>query len=360
MICSEAKLAANRRNAQRSTGPRTAEGKAISRANALKHGLCASVLVPESAELVQQRAAEFFHSLKPQNLYHCWLVDQVAIGSVRVDRAQRIERRVRDKVALRAELTWDDDRRLEAETLGAMLPRKPAEVVETLRRSPFGCDWMMERWAMLARAADIRGGSWTEDQAEIAFDLLGTPRAFREGVKPGESIDLDGKVLESGDDPASVARRMVAELKEHREVVAGLDDVERVLTQADLTNDADAELRKLRRYEAALHKQIRWSVSQLKDPTPEHRTMPGLTPRWQEESEFAPRPEPRTAEEKAAENHPANSWQPPFCLEPDEYPEPGKKADIPAILSARKAKRIAKAEARREAHRKRIERLREG
>ena len=33
------KLAANRRNAQKSTGPRTAEGKAISRLNALKHGI---------------------------------------------------------------------------------------------------------------------------------------------------------------------------------------------------------------------------------------------------------------------------------------------------------------------------------
>ena len=36
---SAARVAANRRNAQLSTGPRTAEGKARSRRNALKHGL---------------------------------------------------------------------------------------------------------------------------------------------------------------------------------------------------------------------------------------------------------------------------------------------------------------------------------
>jgi hypothetical protein len=39
MIVSEKRLLANRRNAQRSTGPKTAEGKQISRNNALRHGL---------------------------------------------------------------------------------------------------------------------------------------------------------------------------------------------------------------------------------------------------------------------------------------------------------------------------------
>src|SRR5437660_10219908 len=41
------RLAANRRNALRSTGPRTTEGKRRSSTNALKHGLCANtVLLP--------------------------------------------------------------------------------------------------------------------------------------------------------------------------------------------------------------------------------------------------------------------------------------------------------------------------
>ena len=39
------RLAANRRNAQKSTGPRTAEGKAASRQNAFKHGMTGEGIV---------------------------------------------------------------------------------------------------------------------------------------------------------------------------------------------------------------------------------------------------------------------------------------------------------------------------
>src|SRR5450432_553348 len=82
MIVSEARIAANRRNSQLSTGPKTPEGKEKSRANALKHGLCASVVVAEDLELVRGRTLEWFHALKPQNEFHIWLIDEIAILSI--------------------------------------------------------------------------------------------------------------------------------------------------------------------------------------------------------------------------------------------------------------------------------------
>src|SRR5258707_6544233 len=150
MIVSEARVAANRRNAARSTGPKTEEGKQRSRANALKHGLCASVVVSEDAKLVQQRASDWFDALKPQCEFHSWLVDEVAILSIRIDRCERMERRARDVKAMKAELCWEDDRRLDAVRLGGLLPKRPREGVEELRRTPPGCEWLVAPWGMLA------------------------------------------------------------------------------------------------------------------------------------------------------------------------------------------------------------------
>jgi hypothetical protein len=44
-LASEKQIAANRRNAAKSTGPRTEKGKACSRMNALRHGL--AITLPE-------------------------------------------------------------------------------------------------------------------------------------------------------------------------------------------------------------------------------------------------------------------------------------------------------------------------
>jgi hypothetical protein len=59
MTISARKLAANQQNARRSTGPRTPEGKARVRHNALKHGLLAKeVIVPLGDEY--ENRADFY------------------------------------------------------------------------------------------------------------------------------------------------------------------------------------------------------------------------------------------------------------------------------------------------------------
>ena len=358
MIVSEARLAANRRNALLSTGPKTADGKERSRANALKHGLCATVCVPEDLKLVSAREADLHDALRPQNQYQARLVEHVAIWSVRIDRCERMERRVRDKSSLRAELFWEDDRKLEVEVLGGQLHHRPAQVVETLRRTPQGCDWLIGRWAMLSYSANVHPNhEWDAGQITLAFDLMGTPLEFRASGKPGVVIDKYGQVVESGDDLAAVARRQVDELTERRAEVEKLDEAERSLAIADLSSDNDPELKRLRRYEMHLHRQVRWAVNEIRKDWPWRPLIPGLKSNMLLAPEDPVKPEKRTEEEKLVEAHDPESWSPPFDLTPDEFPPPGQRADLPAILVSRKHKRLQKAEARHDARRRKLEKI---
>jgi hypothetical protein len=317
------------------------------------------VLVVEDVYLVQQRATEFFDTLKPQNEFHCWLVDEVALDSIKIDRCERIERRVRDKASLRTEFCWEEDRKLEAIALAEQLPFEPEKVVEQLRCTPQGCGWLMTRWAMLARVADLNI-PWTADQTKLAFDLLGTPREFREGLKLGESLDFEGRVVAEAVNPAVVARREIAALKERCEEVEVLDEVNRHLAHTDLTEDDNAELKRVRRYESTIYGRLRWSLRELRYQSPDRFPLKGLRPRWI--AQQAPRPEatpePKTPDEILAENHPSNAIHPPFNLVLEELPANGEKADYPAILKNRAEKKIAKAEARRNDRRRKLERLR--
>lgn len=61
---SAAKLAANRENAKKATGPRTAEGKANSARNALKHGLLSRNLLFRDGDGSRQEFAVFLENLR--------------------------------------------------------------------------------------------------------------------------------------------------------------------------------------------------------------------------------------------------------------------------------------------------------
>jgi len=88
-----AKIAANRRNARRSTGPRTAEGKAIASANAVTHGLRSRrVLLPgESAADFDQFCAALREDLAPDGALEATLVDRIVLLVWRLRRIPWVE-----------------------------------------------------------------------------------------------------------------------------------------------------------------------------------------------------------------------------------------------------------------------------
>ena len=90
---SDARLQANRRNAQLSCGPKSAEGKARSRANAVKHGLTgAGVALPsEDAAAVEARFLQLQEDLAPSTTAGALLLNLAALMSVQVERSARRE-----------------------------------------------------------------------------------------------------------------------------------------------------------------------------------------------------------------------------------------------------------------------------
>lgn len=89
----DAQLAANRQNALRSTGPRTAEGKAAVTRNALRHGLTAELVVlpTEDALAFAEFAEDLRESLRPVGAMEDLLAERLVAAAWRLRRALAIE-----------------------------------------------------------------------------------------------------------------------------------------------------------------------------------------------------------------------------------------------------------------------------
>jgi hypothetical protein len=91
------RAAANRRNAQLSTGPRSEDGKSQSRRNSLKHGILAAALLITEGEGAEdpaefnELAGAFRRDLAPVGMLEEMLVEKIAICYWRRRRALRCE-----------------------------------------------------------------------------------------------------------------------------------------------------------------------------------------------------------------------------------------------------------------------------
>ena len=100
MSISEKQLLANKCNAQRSTGPKTASGKSISSKNSLTHGLRSQQIVIEGED--QQEFDDFrdllIDWLSPDGPLEMLLIDRIAASSWRLRRTGHIEAQIFDQM----------------------------------------------------------------------------------------------------------------------------------------------------------------------------------------------------------------------------------------------------------------------
>jgi hypothetical protein len=92
-MATERQIAANKRNAQKSTGPTTEIGRANSSRNALKHGLTAEQVTIEGEQARDFEAFrdDILESLRPQGAIEEQLAERVALCWWRLRRVYRME-----------------------------------------------------------------------------------------------------------------------------------------------------------------------------------------------------------------------------------------------------------------------------
>ena len=99
-MATEAQISANRQNAEKSTGPRTDEGKAVVSQNAVKHGLFAikTVVKGEARALFDLRREAMLADLQPVGAMETMMAERIVSLSWRMDRAARMQDQAIDEM----------------------------------------------------------------------------------------------------------------------------------------------------------------------------------------------------------------------------------------------------------------------
>ena len=172
---SPARIAANRANAQKSTGPRTEAGKAHSRANAVKHGLTgAGVAMPdENAAAIEAEFVQAQEEFAPTTLAGMRLVRDVAMLWVRQDRARRFEAAALDARAHHAGADFDRARVERADSLIDAIEANPRAHRRALLAMPEGVDRLIAGLTMLLGELTSPAPAWSSAHHKRLDALFG-------------------------------------------------------------------------------------------------------------------------------------------------------------------------------------------
>ena len=288
-MATEAQIMANRINAKFSTGPKTPEGKEMSRRNALTHGLTANVVIPgELAGEVAFRVALAQESLAPDDDgLSLILAERVGYLSMRLKRCFQqeeatIARRVRD-----AEDDYDDQRRSVVEHILSYIANEPPTGSRQLRSTPEGVDLLIGWMQELQTQVDHRWGEYhcyKFDEA-IGSRSLENPysrmRALTELATKGDASNLEPGEAETLPPDVKawaltqIARLVADELAKLQAHRATLDharfDTNRAEAKRRAVQGFDKETALARKYEAAANLALDRTLKQIKAHQREQR-----------------------------------------------------------------------------------------
>jgi hypothetical protein len=198
-------IAANRRNAKLSTGPRTANGKDKSRQNAMKHGLCAMILdVPgEDPTIFDTRLKDWNNELNPRgSKLDGYLISLMTRHSINMDRCFSVQTAKVAQLARDALHDHDEEVAREVEDLLVHLtqtqrykevsrgiglksdylkigpPPQPGHAVRRLMMTARGCEALLDEWELLKEAM-VEPPTWDQDDVIRLANLMGASTASR-------------------------------------------------------------------------------------------------------------------------------------------------------------------------------------
>jgi hypothetical protein len=279
-MSSEAQIAANRLNAQKSTGPRTEAGKAIVSRNGEKHTKLARAMLVSSQSLKESSVEfrtlcdEYYESLDPVGPLEEMLVDSLVTAVWRKRRARYVES---GEIAMN--LDSQDKKPDEIDPVPTLLKAAEAtnreDVLNMLEISIPGCEYILTQLRE-AQAAVRRDQQLTPD----TFHRLNT--AFRNRAKTfAEQLFQFAATLAKN--PAKLDPVIL--LEEHQREVLGFLDrqiqyFEEILAARRLESQSDPDhpararqdaallpkrhaLEKILRYETVIDRQIFRAMDQL-------------------------------------------------------------------------------------------------
>ncbi|MBI1323012.1 hypothetical protein GC170_07475 [bacterium] len=168
------RIQANRDNARKSTGPRTSEGKARSRNNAIRHGLTSRLALP--AETVHEIADHFWRLVQAYRPVDAVTVNAILELTICSWKFRRLFEQYASNQA-RARLTVNDDRKAREIRLAQRWFRKlsedPRKALAHLRRTTSGLSLIVESFENLIAELNQPEGSWTSRQFMLAVNLGG-------------------------------------------------------------------------------------------------------------------------------------------------------------------------------------------
>jgi hypothetical protein len=341
MVVTPARIAASRANGARSRGPVTPEGKAISRGNALKHGLTAEILAlpTENADAIERRLTGLETALQPRDELEATLVQRLAVAAIRLERAVRQETAALSSRIHSALRDHDENRHATVDALAARLETDPA-ALRKLRSTPEGIARLRALWLDLrGELVCPTGPRWSFEHARRFDALLGRiPGLFGRS----ETLEISEILLDSDDANTRTAANLLVEQADAELAALELDEAELDYDALHLVRanaptralfDPNREASLARRYEATAQREFYRALENLQKlrqpepkvepkPKPESKSKPKPPEQPQPEAKLQPPPQLESAPAPTPTPASASESSGSFGQEPEPSPEP--------------------------------------